>query len=259
MRNDIIKTLCNDKKIQSILLRKLEYTMHKPLRDDFDFIVDNTTDLEFYAYYHHKFSLTPSYKHLEKTKAEYQKQVYEKKFATIKSLVDITNKSVIDIGQEDCYYSKLFRQNSADMSAINIQLSMGYTCDKSCIKIYDGHNVPYKDNMFDVALLHMVLHHVIDNSQALLTDIHRILKPGGTLVIEDHDFTDQTTNDLIDVYHFLYELVEAKKFNTDYYNNYTIRRFTKEELLKSLSAIGFVNPKFQHGKLNKYYFVIRKG
>lgn len=47
---------------------------------------------------------------------------------------------------------------------------------------YDGQTLPFPDNSFDGALCTQVLEHVA-NPAALLDEIHRILKPGGRLVL----------------------------------------------------------------------------
>lgn len=47
---------------------------------------------------------------------------------------------------------------------------------------YDGHTIPFESNMFD----HVILHHVIGHVKSpdlLLTEIHRVLKPNGTMSI----------------------------------------------------------------------------
>jgi hypothetical protein len=56
-------------------------------------------------------------------------------------------------------------------------------------------------------------------------------------------------------------MVESTKFNTEYYNGYSIRRFKKEDLVNELEKIGFKNPQFtinKYNPLNKYYLVIKK-
>jgi SAM-dependent methyltransferase len=231
---------------------------------DFDYIVNNTTDLEFYAHYHNIFVNSPLFKNFDENKTKYQKELYERKFKTIKNMINVVNKRMLDIGQEDYYYSELFNKNRSitKMEGINVSLTLNYKGDKSNIKIYDGYNIPYPNNTFDIVVMHMVLHHVIDHYEDLLKDIYRVLKSSGTLIIEDHDFVNEYTNDFIDVFHFLYEMVESTTFNIDYYNNYVIRRFRKEDLVKDLLSIGFKSYKIimnnKHNPLAKYYLIVSK-
>lgn len=260
----MIKHICKNKQVKSYLQSKLSQMTQQDISNNFDHIINNTSDLEFYAYYHHLFINSPNYKNFDTSKSQYQKNLYQRKFKTIKSITNINNKHILDIGQEDYYYANLYNNNNTNtkMDGINVSLSMNYKGDKSQIQIYDGVNIPFNNDTFDIVVMHMVLHHVINNYNELLKDIYRVLKNGGVFIIEDHNFTNETTNNFIDVYHYLYEMVESMEFNTDYYNNYEIRRFTKDELLVTLKDIGFKNPKFiindNNNYLNKYYLAIYK-
>jgi SAM-dependent methyltransferase len=257
----MIKSICVDQNIKQFLRNKIENMLKMNISKDFDYIINNTSDLEFYAYYHNLFIKSPLYKNFEINKTKYQKDLYKKKFEIIKTMTNIKNKYILDIGQEDGYYAKLYNDNGAKMEGINVDLTMNYKGDKSSIKIYDGVNIPFDNDTFDIVIIHMVLHHVINNWKELLKDIYRVLKKDGVLIIEDHDFKDDKHNALIDIYHCLYEMVESVDYNVKYYNEYTIRRFRKEELLEELKNIGFVNPKLtmmKHTMLNKFYLIINK-
>ena len=52
----------------------------------------------------------------------------------------------------------------------------------------DAHTLPFDDAAFDVAVLHTVLTHVAD-ADRVVAEVHRVLKPGGTMAIYDGDFT----------------------------------------------------------------------
>lgn len=53
---------------------------------------------------------------------------------------------------------------------------------KTVLKIYDGKTLPYKDNSFDGVISNEVFEHV-DNRQAFVRELQRVLKPGGKLII----------------------------------------------------------------------------
>lgn len=252
----MIKNVCKDMILKQSLQKKLGDMLKINISNNFDIIVNSTTDLEFYAYYHEKFVKSPLYKNFNNSKVSYQKALYQRKYNMIKKLVNVHNKHILDVGQEDNYYSSLFD----NMVGINVDLTMNYTGDKKGIIIYDGLHIPYGDNVFDVVVIHMVLHHVIHNYFELLIDIYRVLKKGGYFIIEDHDFTDERTNNFIDIYHCLYEMVQSVEFNVDYYNHYEIRRFKKDELIMDLKKIGFKIDKIIYDKnpLKKYYLVAKK-
>lgn len=51
------------------------------------------------------------------------------------------------------------------------------------LSLADAYKLPYKDNFFDVVVCTEVLEHV-DNSQAVLTEIKRVIKKDGVAIIE---------------------------------------------------------------------------
>jgi SAM-dependent methyltransferase len=55
-------------------------------------------------------------------------------------------------------------------------------------EVYDGQALPFADETFDAAFLICVLHHVVPIERAaLLKEVRRILKPGGVLLIFEHN------------------------------------------------------------------------
>ena len=53
---------------------------------------------------------------------------------------------------------------------------------KTILRIYDGKKLPYKDGSFDGIISTEVFEHV-NNRDAFIKELHRVLKPGGKLVI----------------------------------------------------------------------------
>jgi ubiquinone/menaquinone biosynthesis C-methylase UbiE len=51
------------------------------------------------------------------------------------------------------------------------------------IKQGDAYNIPFDENSFDTAMMVRVMHH-LEKPEAVFQEIHRILKPGGTFVLE---------------------------------------------------------------------------
>ena len=96
MQNNIIKKICENQNIKHIVLKRLRLIL-KDNVSDFDYVLNNTTDLEFYAYYHNKYKTLPVYSYFEKNKHINQKRMYDRKFNFIKSIIDIKNKKMLDI------------------------------------------------------------------------------------------------------------------------------------------------------------------
>ncbi len=61
------------------------------------------------------------------------------------------------------------------------------------------------------------------------------------LIIKENDSDNQYTEIIIDAVHFLYDMVLGPTFNYGYYSNYKITRYTKEDITKLLTSIGFKN------------------
>ncbi len=71
-------------------------------------------------------------------------------------------------------------------------------------QIGDVHQLPFEDGIFDLVTCRRAAHH-FSNIQRALTEIWRVLRPGGIIVIDDRsvpedDFLDRCMN-LLDTYH----------------------------------------------------------
>nr|QBK85989.1 MAG: SAM dependent methyltransferase [Marseillevirus LCMAC101] len=67
--------------------------------------------------------------------------------------------------------------------------------------IFDGISIPYKDESVKFITLIHVLHH-IEESDNLIKEIHRILKPGGILIIGEFDCWSWKQAYSLNLYHF---------------------------------------------------------
>ena len=72
-------------------------------------------------------------------------------------------------------------------------------------EFYDGRTIPYPAESFDVVSCMQVLHHV-RTAKGLVREIVRVLRPGGVVVIQDHDVAegDEDTKRFLRAVHFLY-------------------------------------------------------
>jgi SAM-dependent methyltransferase len=73
--------------------------------------------------------------------------------------------------------------------------------------VYDGINIPYEDNKFDVITCFMILHHIPNDSlEGLLKEIYRVMKPGGFLLLREHN-ADKHDYDILDILHSYYDYI----------------------------------------------------
>jgi len=80
---------------------------------------------------------------------------------------------------------------------------------------------PYDDNTFGIISCFMVLHH-IKNLSHTLKEIYRCMKPGGYLIIREHDLYNNIDYMITDVEHSIYDNISAKNSDKkyEYYSRY---------------------------------------
>ena len=124
----------------------------------------------------------------------------------------------------------------------------------------ENQKLPYSPDSFDSISLLQVLHH-IEFIDMHLRELHRILKPGGILVVKEHDCINTSTQLLIDIEHMIHEVVEPDVQNTKILSSYAAFYKSFTELNNILETIGFefiyddydFNPKYNP---TRYYFAI---
>ncbi len=68
---------------------------------------------------------------------------------------------------------------------------------------FDGRTIPFEDGTFDVALASCVFHHIPhDEHVALLTEIRRVLDPGGRLFVFEHNPLNPLTRHAVNTCEF---------------------------------------------------------
>lgn len=98
-------------------------------------------------------------------------------------------------------------------------------------------NLPYKDNFFTFETALMSLHH-IPHMDTTIKEIYRTLKPGGYIVVREHDLNRSELGPIIDIMHGLYALVwgfsiEDKNFTTTYYAKYLSMDIWKQKFISA--------------------------
>ena len=79
---------------------------------------------------------------------------------------------------------------------------------KITFKEYDGKILPFDDSSLDLITCLMVFHHITDeNLNILVGEIFRVLKPGGSVILREHDVTDNIDKVGLDIMHYFYDYV----------------------------------------------------
>jgi SAM-dependent methyltransferase len=163
--------------------------------------------------------------------------------------------------------AKLMKINNTQMFSADVEKWLGNTKKNvydniTYTLLSENQKLPYRDNSFDSISCLQVLHH-IEFIDVHVKELHRVLKPGGILVIKEHDCNNTSTEFLIDIEHMIHEYVEPNEPNIDILNNYAAFYKSFTDLNELITDIGFefitdnydFNIKFNP---TRYYFAIYK-
>ena len=100
----------------------------------------------------------------------------------IKYVVDLKIQNLLDVGCGDGYLlGRIARESSAKLSGVDAyESNSGFAGTYKSADITSG--IPYENDEFDGVIFGEVIEHVPDPDY-LISEIHRVLKPGGYLII----------------------------------------------------------------------------
>jgi len=100
-------------------------------------------------------------------------------FRDAKKFIPDLSGEVLDVGCGQSPYRFLLNHDVARYHGIDIADAEKFDYSNPEITPFNGQNIPFKDNSFDAVICTEVLEHVFDHRN-LVSEIHRVLKPGGT-------------------------------------------------------------------------------
>ncbi len=172
----------------------------------------------------------------------------------------------LDIGCFDGHISKavgaLFNLDRTQIYGVDIK-SYQHTSDITFMQ-YDGKKLPFVDASFELVTCLMTLHHVDPaNLEQLIAEITRVLKPGGIVILREHDVgleQQPVTAAGLDLMHDFYDYVWDANINwsdmgnhaTNNYKNHTdwTQLFHKHNMNNHVPANVFRN--FQRNPFMAY-------
>jgi ubiquinone/menaquinone biosynthesis C-methylase UbiE len=165
----------------------------------------------------------------------------------IKALLpaDFSPRSLLDIGCAEgnitLALSSIFNLGSGETYGCDVR----DVCDAngfSFSRILPRNKLPYADNMFDLTVSLMVLHHVEEDLDEMISEIYRITAPGGYFVLREHDCNPSEIGLVLDIMHGMYALVwsdPAEMGVESFCEYYTSSYRSKEDWLSLLERHGF--------------------
>lgn len=144
-------------------------------------------------------------------------------FKSISQVAPTLQGDILDFGCGSKPYESLFKQAESYIG-VDIEISGHNHKDSKVDIFYDGKTLPFGDKSFDAVVCFEVFEHVF-NIEELLTEICRVLKPGGKLLISipfawgeheiPYDFARYTSFGITHILHKNgFEVIELKKTTT---------------------------------------------
>ena len=184
--------------------------------------------------------------------------------------------SILDVGTEfDEYLVQLRSEfNTQKVIGLNIRETAAGACryghhsrKSKDIVLYDGNTIPDMRELSDLDIINvrMVLHHAED-WRSLMTQLYDRLKPGGVLVIVEHDVPSVPIPDqklCLDIVHDVYDFVINREYDDVTGPLSNINLIPTEELLRKASQLSpsvthVINASYETTLLSKITVMITK-
>jgi len=112
---------------------------------------------------------------------------------------------VLDLGCGDGNSAVFFRKHftgceyfGLDTSKESVSLAKKRKLPCAAFSQYNGFDIPFPDNTFDIVFIACVLHHIdAKQHEKILIDVKRVLKPGGRLYIFEHNPLNPVTRRVV--------------------------------------------------------------
>jgi predicted SAM-dependent methyltransferase len=135
-----------------------------------------------------------------------------------------SNIHVLDFSPSRALYRKWKKEKNVNHIASD--LSGDFISDVT----YDITQIPEKENTFDLIVCYHILEHIIEDVKAM-SELHRVLKPTGTVVIQ----TPFKEGDIYEDYSITSETERLLHFGQEDH----VRIYAVDELKKRLESVGF--------------------
>lgn len=117
-------------------------------------------------------------------KSESDNPIYQRHLFAYEQAIPLIQGDVLEVGCGEGYGSRLLAPNTKKYTAIDkfVALNKENLLGVEFIQMNVPHLTPFADNTFDIVVSFQVIEH-IDDDHLFLKEIHRVLKPGGKLIM----------------------------------------------------------------------------
>ena len=162
---------------------------------------------------------------------------------------------ILEIGSGTGFLLNKFGNLYKSVYGIEVENS-AYISDDTRISLYDGVNIPFEDNTFDVVFSCHVVEHV-ENLDLLNNEIKRILKDNGIII---HIAPSSTWRILTSIFHYFHLI--SLPFRIILKKDTSIGQRSKENFPSLLSKLGYVIMAPRHGltgnRLTEIYYFSKR-
>jgi len=182
----------------------------------------------------------------------------------------------LDIGAGDCVITKSLAQffgikkgytYAIDIESWSNKSNEEYGKDSQINYIYIDPPVDEKsefnhtldENTFDIITIFQTLHHM-KNFINVIKDVYRLLKPGGIVIIREHDARSNPVRALCHIEHLIYGIFADKMCSNEFYKEYYGHYYSKREMINVFENHGFttLSEKSKNNPTLYYYQVFKK-
>lgn len=156
----------------------------------------------------------------------------------------ITDKKVLEIGGGNGYQASIIKSWGSEISSIDIEINHNEKYFE--VKKYDGINLPFSDESFDIVYSSNVLEHV-KNLDLLIRETKRVIKPTGIII---HLIPSTTWRFWTILAHYPYLIIRL--FNIIFVKEKKIKNEGTENLKLTSKPVSFISKFFPqpHGEFS---------
>jgi len=128
-------------------------------------------------------------------------------------------------------------------------------------KVENQEKLLYEDSYFPVVVALMSLHHM-EKLEIMINEIYRVLRPGGLLVIREHNCESGDVSLVMDVVHGFYMQVWKEEKEIEDFRNFYSHYRSSREWKRIIENNGFTelesDDRMSYRKLLRYYYAVYK-